>query len=833
MKRHLMRLLALLICLALPAQSAGAAVLGGILRQNSQTIATGTTYRTTTYWSSNASGRETEHLYTYSPNSTVTPQVYYGTTLYGRSTLDTLAASLTASGQTIVAAINGSFFDFSTGIPYGAVVTDGILRTSGDILSVGFRADGTAVIGKPGLTVKLSGSFGSATVHYNKALTKTNGVVVYSNDYDTKTKSTVKSYNIIVKPDKDELTLRGTVKATVQYTGEVYSAEIPEGCFTISMAVDTPYTTTLSQLQSLKAGDTIAITTNCDDEWVDVQNLCGGGDLLVEDGTVCSDFTLDSAKVRTCRTAIGIKADGTVVAYTIDGLQTSSVGVTLAELAQRMAELGCVTALNLDGGGSTTATLRYPGYDTLTTVNSPSDGKQRKCANFIFFTMPTETAGETALLHLYPAQAVALPNATIQYSVRASDANYRTTSVPSGINYETDNGTVTTDALFTAGTPGTSTITASTDSAIGTATVTVIESPTAISILRSGSVVSGSSIQIADGATVDLSATAAYSGFTVYASDRSFTWSVTGDIGTIDADGKFTANGSGTTGTITATCGKTSASVSVTVTNLDTTPPTITTQLANGTLTAVITDAVSSISELTLTCDDAPVDYEWDGKTLTAQIASNVTIIKLTAADQRGNRAGAAVETGYHAANPFVDTQSHWAANFVSYLSAQGVLQGSYNAAGEAVYKPDDAMTREAFLTALIRWLGVDTSQYANVTLPFADQSSIASYALPAVRAAYSLGYLTGSKVDGVLYANPKATITRQEAMTILGRSQPDGYPAASLSAFSDADSVSSYAKTYVAQMVARGIIAGSNGRLNPKSPVTRAQVAKMLYYLT
>jgi hypothetical protein len=33
--------------------------------------------------------------------------------------------------------------------------------------------------------------------------------------------------------------------------------------------------------------------------------------------------------------------------------------------------------------------------------------------------------------------------------------------------------------------------------------------------------------------------------------------------------------------------------------------------------------------------------------------------------------------------------------------------------------------------------------------------------------------------------------------------------------------------------MVARGIIAGSNGRLNPKSPVTRAQVAKMLYYLT
>ena len=38
------------------------------------------------------------------------------------------------------------------------------------------------------------------------------------------------------------------------------------------------------------------------------------------------------------------------------------------------------------------------------------------------------------------------------------------------------------------------------------------------------------------------------------------------------------------------------------------------------------------------------------------------------------------------------------------------------------------------------------------------------------MQAAYSLGYLTGSKTIGQLQAKPGATISRQEAMTILSR---------------------------------------------------------------
>ena len=39
-----------------------------------------------------------------------------------------------------------------------------------------------------------------------------------------------------------------------------------------------------------------------------------------------------------------------------------------------MLDAGCVTAINLDGGGSTTFVAKQEGSNTLTVVNRPSDG---------------------------------------------------------------------------------------------------------------------------------------------------------------------------------------------------------------------------------------------------------------------------------------------------------------------------------------------------------------------------------------------------------------------------------------------------------------------------
>jgi len=53
------------------------------------------------------------------------------------------------------------------------------------------------------------------------------------------------------------------------------------------------------------------------------------------------------------RTAVGYTATNHVIMITADGRQVASQGVGLPELAQIMIDLGCVEAMNLDGGGST------------------------------------------------------------------------------------------------------------------------------------------------------------------------------------------------------------------------------------------------------------------------------------------------------------------------------------------------------------------------------------------------------------------------------------------------------------------------------------------------
>jgi hypothetical protein len=73
------------------------------------------------------------------------------------------------------------------------------------------------------------------------------------------------------------------------------------------------------------------------------------------------------------RTAVGLRADGTWVFVVVDGRQPQiSIGINLKDLAELLLSLGCVDALNLDGGGS--STLVYQGR----TVNSPSDATKER-----------------------------------------------------------------------------------------------------------------------------------------------------------------------------------------------------------------------------------------------------------------------------------------------------------------------------------------------------------------------------------------------------------------------------------------------------------------------
>jgi exopolysaccharide biosynthesis protein len=118
------------------------------------------------------------------------------------------------------------------------------------------------------------------------------------------------------------------------------------------------------------------------------ENVMVSGPLLILSNV---DEKLDSIsfnKTRHPRTALGIRPDGTVVLLTVDGRQENSAGMNLFELTKIMKWLGCSSAINLDGGGSTTLWVKSYGDNGV--VNHPSDNKkwdhegQRKVANIIY-----------------------------------------------------------------------------------------------------------------------------------------------------------------------------------------------------------------------------------------------------------------------------------------------------------------------------------------------------------------------------------------------------------------------------------------------------------------
>ena len=109
--------------------------------------------------------------------------------------------------------------------------------------------------------------------------------------------------------------------------------------------------------------------------WPGVFDAVGGNPTLLEDGVIMPSVDgSGSFFSRNPRTAVGY-APGKVFLVVVDGRQPGhSVGMTLRELANLMLGLGARSALNLDGGGSSTMVVN--GRIT----NRPSDGVERGVA---------------------------------------------------------------------------------------------------------------------------------------------------------------------------------------------------------------------------------------------------------------------------------------------------------------------------------------------------------------------------------------------------------------------------------------------------------------------
>ena len=111
--------------------------------------------------------------------------------------------------------------------------------------------------------------------------------------------------------------------------------------------------------------------------------------------------------------------------YTIDGRQSGySVGATLTQVAERMVELGCETALSLDGGGSTAMVATNPDSTTASLVSKPSGGSERAVTNHLFLVADNRPTNSVGHVYLESESSRVLPNAQVKLSATVLDTNY-------------------------------------------------------------------------------------------------------------------------------------------------------------------------------------------------------------------------------------------------------------------------------------------------------------------------------------------------------------------------------------------------------------------------
>ena len=582
MKKFLRRTLSLLLSLSLVSSlavtAAASEALGEDLTTQETLLNQETQLSTNVFWSTAYSDLRTENLITYTPNDDVTPIVTYGDTLTACSTLTTAAKRLEGEGYRVVAGINGDFFNFGTGLPIGLVVTEGQLRSSdGGYYAIGFLEDGSAVLGKPGLKVtadlgyQVDDGYGTLTrvvrqlSGVNKARVSSGGIYLYTYDFNAKhtTGNTEPGVDVVCTVEDGELAIGGALTLTVEQVVEATAATAiapDQVVLSVNLQSNSFY---IDALRNLPVGSTVTVSAEAADErWNEVRYALGALYSLVEDGAVVSGLPSGADP----RTAVGQKRDGTLVFYTIDGRKSGhSIGATLQQVAQRLIELGCETALCLDGGGSTTLTVTEPDDTAAQTINTPSGGSERSVSNQIFLVADSEPSGKLSHFYVKADSQYVLAGSKVNISAAAVDTNF----IPmedARFDLEADDGDLDGNVLLTPDYGCDITVTADHRGKTGSTVVHVIETPDDVAI-RGGDNSILTALTAAPGSTVQLRATAAYQHMPLKADNAAFRWSVDGGVGTITADGQFTATAPGT-GTITVSAGGKRVSIPVTVSKL-------------------------------------------------------------------------------------------------------------------------------------------------------------------------------------------------------------------------------------------------------------------------
>ncbi len=786
---------ALALSLAQPALASYA--LGTELSAQTTPLGTGTELTAQSLWSASKSDLRTEHYVTYSPNSTVKPVVFSGTYVASTNTVQSAAAQLESQGLRVAAAVNGGFFN-TDGTIVGMLMTDGVLRSLDveNYVLLGFTNDGKVFIDEsrpaisaswtaveyvapqpepddapapevtpdPGAAAGLAEKYDldpsippqpvpvprdvTITVSGFNAYRNANylgGLYLYNKDFSSRVSSHGTSVSAILRPLSPEgLKLSGTyafevvsVTDTAQ-EGAAFNGNIPEGCYML-YGEDHGNPELLAALRGMQAGSRVTLTIDgAGEQWADAAYGVSGMYSLLRNGQIVPGLPAAPNPY----TAVGVKADGTAVFYTIDGRQSGySVGATYAQVAERLQELGCVSAVALDGGGSTTLGATLPGSTGFSVVNQPSTAG-RKINNTIALVSPAGADILAPGAYVTAQQRVVLAGSKLPVTAGGYDSAGR----PTGQTYVdlTATGGSVAGGVYTAGaTPGTYTISAGQTGAL---TVEVVDELSALTVIRKDSGARVTALNLEPGDAVDLTAKGSWWNLPVAMGEEDLTWTADEAVGTIDAAGRFTAGRRSAQGSVTVSAGGRSVSIPVTVSS----------EVPFTDISGHWSeDYIVQMYQLGLTTgygqEDGTAVYLPDNPLTRAELLAFLT--RVLGVD----------ETAYYTVEtPFADNTSipNWAQLYVQAMYTLGVLKGSERD-GKLYADVDSYVTREETMTFLGRVLAA--SQSADLS-SFPDASSVSDWASPHVQTLVGLGIVGGS--NG--YLEPGANIDRAAIAKLL-----------------------------------------------------------------
>ena len=742
--KKLLSLILALILLTAPVLAAGSGT-GDAVYFNRTTLATGFTYDNAVSYT--ATGRRVEkYTMESAPGSSVYPIVLACDTIYGGMNVTEAISYARSLGYGVVGAVNADFFYTDTKVPMGMVVENGVYKSSPEGgNAIAFEGGAAFVSEMPRVDINIANDRSGASAaltHFNKSRTEKGGLYLYSEHFSTvSTRTATDGWAVRMKITEGAMSLRGTLKAQVTEVYEGKDAQkIGAGYLVLTAAAASELR---GVYESFAVGDTVTISVQCSDERLAAAKWASGcGNILVSGGEVYHSEWWDSAVSGVNpRTAVGIKADGTVVLQVMDGRSSASRGATLPELAADLISQGCVTAVNMDGGGSSVMDVLLPGSNYCSMVNSPSDGSPRRVASYIMLVTDAAPTGNANSLYLKQDGAFVLSGSSIKLDYLATDSALKTAAVPSGLTASAKLGTVS-GGVYTAGqTAGADTVSLSASGASGSGTIHVISKADAIYVTDAATGKTLSSVTMERGDTLSLAASVRYLLRAVSMDKSAVTYAVTGDVGAITPDGVFTASGTpGAEGKITVSAAGLSYDVKVKV-------------------AFEFSDMEGHwAKEYVRTLYNAGVV---NGATPTA-FAPDMSMKRGDFVLMLYRAAGSPAITGEL---PFTDVKADaYYAAAINWAAQNGIARGD----GSGAFSPESTLTRQEGFTFVYRALGALNVKYTDgdVSLldQFTDRDNVSDWAAQAAATLVNMGVVQGSSG----YLDPSGQLTRAQMAKIL-----------------------------------------------------------------